>query len=196
MHRSLSFMRMNSLTEAGAGAPSTPQENGLAASAIRGSVTSDIMSEDNFGPLNNVRFAVFALGSSAYPNFCAFGKYVDNLLAELGGERIMNLTCGDELAGQEQAFKQWAGDAFKVGCETFCLDDDVAMKEATAALKTEATATADKINLAPSAKMDDIALGIIIFFFALWGRRWLSGSMFKFENDDLNIKESSPIIGT
>lgn len=60
------------------------------------------------------RFAVFALGSSAYPNFCAFGKYVDNLLSELGGERLMKLTCGDELAGQEQAFKQWATDVFSV----------------------------------------------------------------------------------
>ena len=59
-------------------------------------------------------FAVFALGSSAYPNFCAFGKYVDNLLSELGGERLMKLTCGDELDGQEQAFKQWAAEVFNV----------------------------------------------------------------------------------
>lgn len=159
MHRSLSFMRMNSLTE-GAGAPSTPLENGLASCNLRGSITSDIMSEDNFGPLSNVRFAVFALGSSAYPNFCAFGKYVDNLLSELGGERLMKLTCGDELAGQEQAFKQWAGDVFTVGCETFCLDDDVAMKEATAALKIEATATANKIKLAPCTKTDAIDIGL------------------------------------
>lgn len=57
---------------------------------------------------------MFALGSSAYPNFCAFGKYVDNLLSELGGERLLSLTCGDELAGQEQAFKQWAGEVFSV----------------------------------------------------------------------------------
>lgn len=55
MHRSLSFMRMNSLTE-GAGAPSTPLENGLASCNLRGSITSDIMSEDNFGPLSNVRY--------------------------------------------------------------------------------------------------------------------------------------------
>lgn len=47
----------------------------------------------------------------------------------------------------------------QVGCETFCLDDDVAIQEATAALKTEACATAEKIKLFPSAKSDDIALG-------------------------------------
>ena len=55
------------------------------------------------------------MGSSAYPNYCAFGKYVDNLLGELGGERLMPLTCGDELGGQEQVFKQWASKIFMVG---------------------------------------------------------------------------------
>jgi nitric-oxide synthase len=60
------------------------------------------------------RFAVFALGSSAYPNFCAFGKYVDNLLGELGGERLLKLSQGDEMCGQEQAFRKWAPDVFSV----------------------------------------------------------------------------------
>lgn len=60
------------------------------------------------------RFAVFALGSSAYPNFCAFGKYVDNLLGELGGERLMKLSTGDEMCGQDQAFRKWAPQIFKV----------------------------------------------------------------------------------
>lgn len=66
------------------------------------------------------RFAVFALGSSAYPNFCAFGRYVDNLLGELGGERLMKLSMGDELAGQDQAFRNWAAEIFQVnGCWIF-----------------------------------------------------------------------------
>lgn len=60
------------------------------------------------------RFAVFGLGSSAYPNFCAFGSYVDNLLGELGGERLIKLTKGDEMCGQEQAFKKWATGVFHV----------------------------------------------------------------------------------
>lgn len=67
------------------------------------------------------RFAVFALGSSAYPNFCAFGKYVDNLLLELGGERIMKLATGDEMCAQEQAFSKWAQEAFNVSDKTLCL---------------------------------------------------------------------------
>lgn len=57
---------------------------------------------------------MFALGSSAYPNFCNFGKYLDNLLGDLGGERLVEVTCGDELAGQEQQFKKWAAEVFKV----------------------------------------------------------------------------------
>lgn len=60
------------------------------------------------------RFAVFGLGSSAYPNFCAFASYVDNLLGELGGERLIKLSKGDEMCGQEQAFKKWATDVFHV----------------------------------------------------------------------------------
>lgn len=60
------------------------------------------------------RFAVFALGSSAYPNFCAFGKYVDNLLGELGGERLLKMATGDSMCGQEQAFKKWATELFRV----------------------------------------------------------------------------------
>ncbi|KAJ4437856.1 hypothetical protein ANN_13795 [Periplaneta americana] len=83
-----------------------------------------------------MRFAVFALGSSAYPNFCAFGKYVDNLLGELGGERLLKLSQGDEMCGQEQAFRKWAPDVFSVACETFCLDDDDTFLEATLALRS------------------------------------------------------------
>lgn len=63
---------------------------------------------------SSARFAVFALGSSAYPNFCAFGKYVDNLLGELGGERLLKMVTGDEMCGQEQAFRKWAPQIFRV----------------------------------------------------------------------------------
>lgn len=71
--------------------------------------TNDISSLEQ-----NVRFAVFALGSSAYPNFCAYGKYVDNILGDLGGERLMRISYGDEMCGQEHAFRKWAPKVFKV----------------------------------------------------------------------------------
>lgn len=74
-------------------------------------------------PLSNVRFGVFALGSTAYPHYCAFGRYVDQILGELGAERIQKCACGDELCGQEKAFNEWSTQIFKRACEVFCLTD-------------------------------------------------------------------------
>ena len=53
-------------------------------------------------------YAVFALGSTAYPNFCAFGRRLDKDLASLGAKRMQPLAEGDELKGQQQIFKSWA----------------------------------------------------------------------------------------
>lgn len=60
------------------------------------------------------RFSVFGLGSRAYPHFCAFAHAVDTLFEELGGERILRMGEGDELCGQEEAFRTWAKKVFKV----------------------------------------------------------------------------------
>lgn len=54
------------------------------------------------------------MGSSAYPNYCSFGKYLNGIMEELGGTRIMDIVCGDELAGQEKAFRKWAPNVFMV----------------------------------------------------------------------------------
>lgn len=93
-------------------------------------------SAEQIGPLSNVCFAVFALGSSAYPKFCNFGKTVDKVLGDLGGERILELACGDELYGQEQQFRTWASNIFHVACETFCLEENEMVKDAKKALGT------------------------------------------------------------
>lgn len=76
-------------------------------------------------PLSNVRFSVFALGSTAYPHFCAFGRYVDQTLGELGAERILKCALGDELGGQEKAFNEWSNVVFKTACDVFCLTDTI-----------------------------------------------------------------------
>lgn len=39
---------------------------------------------------------------------------MDNILGELGGERLLKLSFGDEMCGQEQAFRKWAPEVFKV----------------------------------------------------------------------------------
>lgn len=113
--------------------------------SLRGSMT-DTYSDETFGPLSNVRFAVFALGSSAYPNFCAYGKYLDSVLGELGGERLTKISYGDEMCGQEQAFRVWAPNVFKIACETFCLDEDEQYSCATLALQGESM-TIDNVRL-------------------------------------------------
>ncbi|KAL0272500.1 UNVERIFIED_CONTAM: hypothetical protein PYX00_005440 [Menopon gallinae] len=92
--------------------------------SVRGSLNEVMAEFGPFGPLSNVRFAVFALGSSAYPNFCAFGKHIDELLQQLGGERILKVATGDEMCAQEQAFSAWSQEVFKLACEAFCLDED------------------------------------------------------------------------
>jgi nitric-oxide synthase len=107
---------------------------------------------------SKLRFAVFALGSSAYPNFCAFGKYVDNLLGELGGERLSKMASGDEMCGQEQAFRKWAPQIFKIACETFCLDDDDTILEATMSLESESL-TSQTVRFVAS-KADNITTAL------------------------------------
>ncbi|CAM5106517.1 unnamed protein product [Natator depressus] len=92
---------------------------------------------DNFestGPLANVRFSVFGLGSRAYPHFCAFARAVDTLLEELGGERILRMGEGDELCGQEESFRTWAKKVFKAACDVFCVGDDVNIEKANNSL--------------------------------------------------------------
>ncbi|XP_048370628.1 nitric oxide synthase, brain isoform X1 [Sphaerodactylus townsendi] len=106
-------------------------------SDVQKSSSDGLESQDNFestGPLANVRFSVFGLGSRAYPHFCAFARAVDTLLAELGGERILRMGEGDELCGQEESFRTWAKKVFKAACDVFCVGDDVNIEKANNSL--------------------------------------------------------------
>ena len=62
------------------------------------------------------RYSVFALGSRAYSrcNFCAFGRYLDNVFNDLGAKRIVTLGEGDQLYAQEESFRNWAKEVFQV----------------------------------------------------------------------------------
>ncbi|XP_066972753.1 nitric oxide synthase, salivary gland-like [Macrobrachium rosenbergii] len=73
----------------------------------------------NHDPANDVTYAVFALGSTNYKHFCAFGKYIDNLMHTLGGDRIMDLTCGDETEHQLDTFNSWANQLLEACCNRF-----------------------------------------------------------------------------
>uniref|UniRef100_A0A8C8BGZ4 Nitric oxide synthase n=1 Tax=Otus sunia TaxID=257818 RepID=A0A8C8BGZ4_9STRI len=66
-----------------------------------------------------IRYAVFGLGSSMYPEFCAFAHAIDQKLAQLGASPLTAVGEGDELNGQEDAFRTWAVSAFKTACDIF-----------------------------------------------------------------------------
>ncbi len=62
--------------------------------------------------LDGVEFGVLALGDTAYAEFCAVGKKIDERLAALGGKRVVDrVDCDLDFA--EQSGK-WIGDALKV----------------------------------------------------------------------------------
>jgi len=62
--------------------------------------------------LDGVEFGVLALGDTAYAEFCAVGKRIDERLAALGGKRIVDrVDCDLDFAGLAA---RWIGDAVKV----------------------------------------------------------------------------------
>lgn len=61
-----------------------------------------------------LRYAVFGLGSRAYPNFCSFAHTVDNLMLALGADQIYTCGEGDELCGQEESFQLWLKECYLV----------------------------------------------------------------------------------
>ncbi|WP_137045992.1 sulfite reductase flavoprotein subunit alpha [Pseudolabrys sp. FHR47] len=50
---------------------------------------NELMTAD-FGPLDGVEYAVLALGDTAYAEFCAVGRKIDERLAALGGKRVVD----------------------------------------------------------------------------------------------------------
>ncbi|XP_038059438.1 nitric oxide synthase, brain-like isoform X2 [Patiria miniata] len=119
-------------------APSTPSQRVAGQSNL----------SESSGVLANVRFAVFGLGSTAYPNFCAYARAADTLLGNLGGERIMDMGEGDELSGQEESYRKWAQEVFKQACDTFCVGEGINMTEANASLmENDQSWTADKFRV-------------------------------------------------
>lgn len=65
--------------------------------------------------LDGLGYAVFALGDSSYPNYCAVGRRIDARLAELGGERLLPLTEAD--LDFEPAAADWQARSLKLADE-------------------------------------------------------------------------------
>ena len=62
--------------------------------------------------LQKKRFAVFGLGSSAYPKFAAFSKTMDELYETFGATRLFPRGTGDELKDQKGSFTKWLKKVF------------------------------------------------------------------------------------
>ena len=61
--------------------------------------------------LDGVEFGVLALGDTAYAEFCAIGKTIDERLAALGGKRVVDrVDCDLDFA---EPSSKWVGDALK-----------------------------------------------------------------------------------
>ena len=81
-----------------------------AAGARRCAPTTELMSEA--APrLDGVEFGVLALGDTAYAEFCAIGKAIDERLAALGGKRVADrVDCDLDFA---EPAANWIGGALK-----------------------------------------------------------------------------------
>jgi sulfite reductase (NADPH) flavoprotein alpha-component len=71
---------------------------------------NELMKSD-FGRLDGVEFGVLALGDTAYAEFCAIGKQIDERLAALGGTRVVDrIDCDLDF---ETPAADWIGRAVK-----------------------------------------------------------------------------------
>jgi len=57
--------------------------------------------------LSGVKFAVLGLGDTNYDKFAYMGKSLDKRLAEVGGDRFVDLECVDEATGLEEPIEAW-----------------------------------------------------------------------------------------
>jgi sulfite reductase alpha subunit-like flavoprotein len=52
--------------------------------------------------LTNISFGVLGLGDTNYDKFCQMGKNLDKRFHDLGGKRIIDLHCADEVSEFEE----------------------------------------------------------------------------------------------
>ena len=55
----------------------------------------------------DVKYTVFALGSSLYEHFCNFGIFCDEMIEDLGGRSIAPMVLSDAEIGQDKPFQNW-----------------------------------------------------------------------------------------
>ena len=80
-------------------------------------------------------FAVFGLGSTAYPKFAAFGKTLDNIYDTVGATRMLPLGTGDELRDQRGSFNKWLRKLFLVSLKVMGVEAPKSFLEKMTAVK-------------------------------------------------------------
>nr|AAW88577.1 nitric oxide synthase 2 [Lymnaea stagnalis] len=119
-----------------------------------GPLAADVMGDKHSlamgtGPLCNVRFAVFGLGSKAYPYYAAYGKYIYLMFQKLGAERLVDFCSGDALYGQEESFRTWSLGVFKASIEAFCLGEYVNTTPGPQTKGDLISCSLDKVRIVP-----------------------------------------------
>ncbi len=56
---------------------------------------------------SDLNFAVLALGSSLYPNFCKAGRDIDDRMSETGATSLVDITCVDQVKGDHVPITKW-----------------------------------------------------------------------------------------
>ena len=73
--------------------------------------------------LSGLKFSVFGLGNRTYEHYNSMGKFVDQQLAKLGGERLCELGLGDDDQNIEEDFVQWQENVFwPAVCNVFSIE--------------------------------------------------------------------------
>lgn len=101
---------------------------------------------------------------------------MDNLLGELGGERLFKLASGDEMCGQEQTFHEWAPEVFKVACETFCLDTDEKLYDTSVILKPDSYTT-ETLRLSKQQMTNGTAISLATALEKYHNRKTIVGTL-------------------
>ena len=78
---------------------------------------------------NKKYFAVFGLGSTAYPKFANFGKFLHGSYEKLGGSPILPFTTGDELKDQQGSFNKWLKKVFMTSLKIMDIEPPRSYKE-------------------------------------------------------------------
>ena len=77
-------------------------------------------------------FAVLGLGDTNYDKFCHCGKTFDRRLADLGGNRVLPLACGDEAMELEVTVEAWLDDVW-----SFLIDSNLVSSRPASKKKVE-----------------------------------------------------------